>query len=124
MARFEAWHPYLLAGYGFEVDVVNLSDVGDKDALMGRIAHVLRLPEWFGRNWDALDEALADRYSRSVRVLVLDHLEALARSDRRTVATLIQVAADAVAGSESLVLAIGFPGGMDQIPGSADRKPT
>jgi RNAse (barnase) inhibitor barstar len=39
------------------------------------IAGALELPEWFGHNWDALDEVLADRswLAGSPHVLVLRH---------------------------------------------------
>lgn len=121
LARFEAWHPDLLTAYGFEVDVVDLADVSDKHALMGRIAVALDLPEWFGRNWDAVDEALGDRYSQSACVLVLDHLGALARADRPTATTLVQVAADAVAGTNSLVLAVGPRLDTGPLPERADQ---
>jgi RNAse (barnase) inhibitor barstar len=114
--RFETWHPELLAEFGFGIDVVDFTGVSDKESTMARIAEALELPEWFGRNWDALDETLGDRYCRSPRVLVLNHLEALARADRDTTATLVQVAGDAVAGTGSLVLAVGLPIGSE--PGS------
>lgn len=109
--RFETWHPELLAEFGFGIDVVDFAGVADKKSMMARIAEALELPEWFGRNWDALDEALGDRYRRSPRVLVLNHLEALAQADRHTTVTLLQVAGDAVAGTGSLVLAVRPPPG-------------
>jgi RNAse (barnase) inhibitor barstar len=114
--QFEPWHPELLAEFGFGIDVVDFAGVGDKESTMARIAEALELPEWFGRNWDALDETLGDRYCRSSRVLVLNHLETLVRADRRTTATLLQVAGDAVAETGSLVLAVGLPTGSE--PGS------
>ncbi len=113
LARFETWHPELLAEFGFGIDVVDFAGIADKESTMRRIAEALELPEWFGRNWDALDEALGDRCCRSPRVLVLNHLEALVRADHRTAATLVQVAGDAVVGTESLVLAVGVPSGSE-----------
>lgn len=111
LARLETWHPELLAEFGFEVDVVDLTGAVDKEATMRRMAADLELPPWFGRNWDALEESLGDRYRRSRRVLVLNHLEALARAHHPTAVTLVQVAGDAVTGTESLVLAAGLPTG-------------
>ncbi|MFG2647463.1 barstar family protein [Streptomyces sp. NPDC048436] len=37
---------------------LDLSGVRDKAALMDRCARALELPEWFGRNWDALADCL------------------------------------------------------------------
>ncbi len=39
---------------------VDLDGVTDKAGLMDRCARALALPEWFGRNWDALVDSLAD----------------------------------------------------------------
>ncbi|MFB7516579.1 barstar family protein [Streptomyces sp. NPDC056144] len=40
--------------------VLDLTGVTDKAALMERCAATLALPEWFGRNWDALADCLGD----------------------------------------------------------------
>ncbi|MFF3493980.1 barstar family protein [Streptomyces sp. NPDC002795] len=39
---------------------IDLHGVVDKDAFMDRCAAALGLPSWFGRNWDALADALSD----------------------------------------------------------------
>ncbi|MFJ7149802.1 barstar family protein [Streptomyces sp. NPDC100445] len=39
---------------------LDLDGVTDKAALMDRVARALDLPDWFGRNWDALADSLAD----------------------------------------------------------------
>ncbi|MEU5290468.1 barstar family protein [Streptomyces umbrinus] len=40
---------------------LDLVGVTDKAGLMDRCAHALELPDWFGRNWDALTDSLSDR---------------------------------------------------------------
>ncbi len=40
--------------------VLDLTGVGDRRAFMDRAAVDLRLPDWFGRNWDALADCLTD----------------------------------------------------------------
>jgi hypothetical protein len=40
--------------------VLDLEGVTDKAGLMDRCARDLALPEWFGRNWDALADCLSD----------------------------------------------------------------
>ncbi|CAM5500069.1 Barstar (barnase inhibitor) domain-containing protein OS=Streptomyces glaucescens OX=1907 GN=SGLAU_05885 PE=3 SV=1 [Streptomyces glaucescens] len=42
------------------VVTVDLAGVTDKAGLMDRCARALDLPEWFGRNWDALADGLGD----------------------------------------------------------------
>ncbi|EFH28466.1 MULTISPECIES: barstar family protein [Streptomyces] len=39
---------------------LDLDGVTDKAGLMDRCARDLRLPDWFGRNWDALADVLSD----------------------------------------------------------------
>ncbi|MER7921080.1 MULTISPECIES: barstar family protein [unclassified Streptomyces] len=42
------------------VVTLDLTGVADKSALMDAVAHALHLPDWFGRNWDALLDSLSD----------------------------------------------------------------
>src|SRR2546430_13440381 len=39
---------------------LDLDGVTDKAGLMDRCARALDLPDWFGRNWDALADSLCD----------------------------------------------------------------
>jgi hypothetical protein len=39
---------------------VSLEGVQKKDDLLDRIAKALSFPDWFGRNWDALEDCLTD----------------------------------------------------------------
>ncbi|GGX88155.1 barstar family protein [Streptomyces fructofermentans] len=45
---------------GRHVVALDLDGVTDKAALMERCARALELPDWFGRNWDALADSLGD----------------------------------------------------------------
>jgi hypothetical protein len=47
---------------GSELMVVRVSLAGAsaKDALMARVAAALKFPQWFGGNWDALEDCLTD----------------------------------------------------------------
>ncbi|KOV58904.1 barstar family protein [Streptomyces sp. MMG1121] len=42
------------------VVTLDLGGVTDKAGLMDRTARALALPDWFGRNWDALVDSLSD----------------------------------------------------------------
>ncbi|GGW50882.1 hypothetical protein GCM10010503_29880 [Streptomyces lucensis JCM 4490] len=46
---------------GRVVVALDLDGVTDKAGLMDRVARALALPDWFGRNWDALADSLGDR---------------------------------------------------------------
>ncbi len=39
---------------------IDLSGAAGKDGLLGALARALRFPDWFGGNWDALQDALCD----------------------------------------------------------------
>jgi hypothetical protein len=39
---------------------VSLSGARDKSELLTRLSRDLRFPDWFGRNWDALEDCLTD----------------------------------------------------------------
>ncbi|MGJ5750186.1 barstar (barnase inhibitor) [Streptomyces puniciscabiei] len=42
------------------VVTLDLDGVTDKAGLMDAVARTLALPDWFGRNWDALLDSLSD----------------------------------------------------------------
>ncbi|MFZ4240753.1 barstar family protein [Streptomyces murinus] len=42
------------------VVTLDLAGVTDKSGLMDAVARALHLPDWFGRNWDALLDSLSD----------------------------------------------------------------
>ena len=48
------------AGSGLKVARIALAGAQDKAALLERIARALEFPSWFGGNWDALEDCLAD----------------------------------------------------------------
>ncbi|MBG0856762.1 barstar family protein [Streptomyces spinoverrucosus] len=43
------------------VVTLDLDGITDKAGLMDRCARALQLPDWFGRNWDALADSLSDQ---------------------------------------------------------------
>ena len=84
----------------------------------------MKLPEWFGHNWDALEDCLADLPHAADRGLVIElrHLSALAARDPDSARTLLDVLQDAATewqhrGGFLLVLAEGagrLAGDIDQ----------
>jgi len=47
-------------GSALHVARIDLAGAAGKEALIGRIAAALAFPEWFGGNWDALEDCLSD----------------------------------------------------------------
>lgn len=71
-------------GLDFGVHRIALAGCHDKAMLMQRFAHALAFPDWFGHNWDALADALADlEWLDEVagRVLLIEDAQDLRRAD-------------------------------------------
>jgi hypothetical protein len=84
---------------GLDVVSISLAGVTAKDALLERIAVALAFPDWFGGNWDALEDCLGDLSWRAdaARLLVIESFEALqgaAHDDFRVLLDLLTDVAD------------------------------
>jgi hypothetical protein len=47
-------------GSALHVARIGLAGATDKDTLIARVAAALQFPDWFGGNWDALEDCLCD----------------------------------------------------------------
>ncbi|MEU2792483.1 barstar family protein [Streptomyces sp. NPDC007100] len=89
-ARAAGWHGALL----------DLRGVADKAGFMDRCVRALRLPDWFGRNWDALADCLTDLSwcpPDRGRVLVVSGWQGYAAAAPDDWGTVEEIVADAVA---------------------------
>ncbi len=86
----------LAAAAGVDIVQISLADVGDKGALLERFATALDFPEWFGANWDALEDCLEDLSWRAdgTRLLVIEGFEPLAAGARDDFAVLLDLLRD------------------------------
>jgi RNAse (barnase) inhibitor barstar len=48
------------AGAGLMVIRIDLKGLASKAGILGRVARALDFPDWFGKNWDALNDCLTD----------------------------------------------------------------
>jgi len=64
---------------GLDVVPISLAGVAGKAVLFERFAAALAFPDWFGANWDALEDCLSDLSWRpdAGRLLVIDGFETL-----------------------------------------------
>ena len=64
---------------GYFVFRVDLAKVKDKAALLESIGRAMRFPEWFGHNWDALMDCLADLgwLPAEGYVVILEHCDGI-----------------------------------------------
>lgn len=72
---------------------LDLTGCTDQRELMARMASALRLPDYFGHNWDALDECLADLEWLDAEgfVLAIEHSRELRTAGAGDYATLVSV---------------------------------
>jgi len=81
---------------GLDVVPIRLAGVANKDALLERFAGALEFPDWFGGNWDALEDCLGDLSwrPRGDRVLLIEGFESLASVSHDDFRVLLDLLAD------------------------------
>jgi RNAse (barnase) inhibitor barstar len=81
---------------GLDIVSISLSDVADKNALLERFGAALAFPDWFGGNWDALEDCLGDLSWRAnpAHLLVIEGFEPLQAAARDDFGVLLDLLAD------------------------------
>ena len=89
----------LAESLGLEVVRIDLTGCADKAAFLARTAEVLTFPSWFGGNWDAFFDCLADLGWRTGAgyVLVFEHADDMRRHAPEALDTAISILGDAAA---------------------------
>ncbi|MGA5330599.1 barstar family protein [Streptomyces griseoincarnatus] len=107
---------------------LDLDGVTDKAGLMDRCARALALPDWFGRNWDALADSLSDRTvwpdgadGRGL-LLVVRGWRAYADARPQAWATAQEVFAEAVERDPALTVALAVGGSAEHLTDRAGRS--
>ena len=87
----------LAASLGLEAIRIDLAGCEDKAGLLERIATALGFPAWFGDNWDAFYDCLADLSWRPGQgwVLILENVHDLRRAAPETLDTALAIMGDA-----------------------------
>jgi hypothetical protein len=82
-------------GSALHVAHIDLAGPAGKDALIGRIAKALAFPEWFGANWDALEDCLSDLSWMTAGgfVLLIEGAAQLPLAERGTLVDILASAA-------------------------------
>lgn len=96
-----------LRSQGRHVTVLDSTGARDKAALLDGVARDLALPEWFGRNWDALVDVLRDAPALAAGACVVWRgAGELAATDPDAFATAIEIVHDAAVARGALVLVV------------------
>lgn len=71
-------------GSALRIVRISLAQASGKQALLERVARALEFPQWFGGNWDALEDCLTDlSWSKAGgHVLLIEGAEGLAGDER------------------------------------------
>jgi hypothetical protein len=104
-------------GGALQVARIDLSGAAAKEALIGRIARALAFPEWFGGNWDALEDCLSDlSWSKAAgHVLLFEGAMALPEDERGILLDILASAASSWAERKRPFFAV-FLGGPPALP--------
>jgi RNAse (barnase) inhibitor barstar len=87
----------LATSLGLDAVRVDLAGCRDKQEFLARTAAALGFPDWFGGNWDALFDCLADLSWRPAAgyLLILEHAEDLRRHAPEALETALAILGDA-----------------------------
>jgi hypothetical protein len=83
-----------VGGSGIDLSRISLRDAQTKEALLERLAMAMAFPAWFGGNWDATEDCLADLSWRGNGPHVLLFAEARPSPDLRVLIDVLRSSAE------------------------------
>ena len=112
----------LPAAKGLRPVRVDLAGIRDKTALLDALARALEFPDWFGGNWDALEDCLTDLSWRGAagHLILIEGAQGLAADDFGVLADVLASSAEYWAGRGRPFFAV-FVGGPATLPGLPPR---
>jgi len=104
-------------GSRLQVARIGLAGAAGKDALLERMARSLAFPQWFGGNWDALEDCLSDlSWSKADgHVLLIEDAAALPADERGILTDILSSVAAYWAERKRPFFAV-FVGGAPPLP--------
>jgi len=98
----------VVSGSGLRVVDLSLQGAASKDEILRRIARALDFPEWFGGNWDALEDCLCDLSWQPAEgwLLLLREFSVSPRDDLGVLVDVLASAAEFWAGQGKLFFAV------------------
>jgi hypothetical protein len=104
-------------GSRLQVARIGLAGASGKEAALKRFAEALAFPEWFGGNWDALEESLGDLSWTKAggHVLLIEDAKDLAAPVRSTLVDVLSATASAWAERRQPFFAV-FLDGEPELP--------
>lgn len=80
--------------HGYRQVHVDLANAGSKSQLLEALKTGMELPDYFGRNWDALEECLRDLDKRNGWLVVFENADSLLSLPRSELSTFIAILFD------------------------------
>ena len=104
-------------GSSIRIARIGLAGASDKAGLMGRIAPALDFPQWFGGNWDALEDCLTDLswLKADGHVLLFEDAEGMAADECGVLVDILASSAAYWAERKRPFFAV-FVGGAPRLP--------
>lgn len=93
----------LAGSLGLDAVRIDLAACGGKASFLEQMAEALAFPDWFGQNWDAFFDCLADLSWRPARgyVLLLEHADTMRHDAPEALDTALAILGDAASAWES-----------------------
>lgn len=78
---------------GLALFQIDLAGIDSKDGFLAAVAQALGFPDWFGRNWDALEDCLTDMSWQPAGgyVLILAHADEFLTADENGFALALRI---------------------------------